>query len=118
MKISKNNAEHYIWGDQCDGWHLVKNNELSVIHERMPANTAEINHYHHHARQFFFVLTGTATIEIEGESISLQAKEGIEVPPLKSHQMRNDSNQDVEFLVISQPNSKGDRAFIEDNIRM
>jgi hypothetical protein len=39
MKISKQNAEHYIWGDNCDGWHLVNNKDLSVIHERMPVNT-------------------------------------------------------------------------------
>ncbi|MFJ8462295.1 cupin domain-containing protein, partial [Lysinibacillus xylanilyticus] len=28
MKISKQCTEHYIWGDQCDGCHLVKNNDL------------------------------------------------------------------------------------------
>ncbi|MDY1001048.1 cupin domain-containing protein, partial [Pantoea agglomerans] len=21
--ISKENAEHYFWGDNCDGWYLV-----------------------------------------------------------------------------------------------
>lgn len=36
MKISKANAEHYLWGGDCDGWHLVKSQGLSVIHERMP----------------------------------------------------------------------------------
>lgn len=109
MKISKEHAEHYHWGNACDGWHLVKNNELSVIHERMPANTAEVCHYHLQAQQFFFVLSGTATMEIDGKRIILQANEGIEVPALQSHQMRNDSHEDVEFLVISQPNSRGDR---------
>ncbi|MGE7841167.1 cupin domain-containing protein [Lysinibacillus sp. NPDC093712] len=109
MKISKEHAEHYHWGNQCNGWHLVKNNKLSVIHERMPANTEEVCHYHHEAQQFFFVLSGKATMEIDGKQIILQANEGIEVPPLHSHQMRNDSQEDVEFLVISQPNSRGDR---------
>ncbi|MBM7653555.1 hypothetical protein JOC76_003015 [Neobacillus cucumis] len=23
MKVSKNNAEHYIWGNNCDRWYLV-----------------------------------------------------------------------------------------------
>lgn len=50
MKINKALAQHYQWGAQCDGWHLVQNRELSVIHERMPAQTAEVNHYHHHAQ--------------------------------------------------------------------
>ena len=22
--VSIDNAEHYIWGDQCDGWHLAR----------------------------------------------------------------------------------------------
>jgi mannose-6-phosphate isomerase-like protein (cupin superfamily) len=107
MIRSKYNAEHYVWGNHCDGWHLVKNKELSIIHERMPTNTAEINHYHNQARQFFFVLKGIATIQIDGEMIVLNPQEGIEIPPLMKHQMRNDSNQDTEFLVISQPTSRG-----------
>jgi mannose-6-phosphate isomerase-like protein (cupin superfamily) len=113
LKVSKHNAEHYIWGDHCDGWNLVKNKDLSVIHERMPANTSEVRHYHNHARQFFFVLSGTAILEIGGERITLFPKEGIEVPPLIPHQMLNESNEDVEFLVISQPNSRGDRVLTD-----
>jgi hypothetical protein len=25
------NAEHYEWGDKCDGWHFVKTDSLSII---------------------------------------------------------------------------------------
>ncbi|MDQ0227667.1 cupin domain-containing protein [Metabacillus niabensis] len=113
MKISKQNAEHYTWGGICDGWHLVKNKELSVIHERMPVNTSEVRHFHNQARQFFFVLSGTATLEVNGERIILNPQEGVEIAPLTPHQMINDSNEDVEFLVISQPTSKGDRVLTE-----
>jgi mannose-6-phosphate isomerase-like protein (cupin superfamily) len=115
MKISKSNAEHYIWGTNCDGWHLVKQKELSVIHERMPAGTSEVRHFHSLSRQFFFVLSGTATLEVNGEIIMIQESEGVEVPPNVPHQMMNQSNQDIEFLVISQPNSKGDRVLVESN---
>ncbi|WP_017150237.1 cupin domain-containing protein [Bacillus bingmayongensis] len=66
MKISKQSAEHYR-GDKCDGWRLVNQNDLSVIHERMPPNTSEVRHYHTKSRQFFFVLIGTATLEIDGQ---------------------------------------------------
>lgn len=109
LKISKHNAEHYRWGRKCDGWHLVKNSALSVIHERMPANTSEVRHYHQYAQQFFFVLSGNATLEVNGERIILSPLEGFEVPPYIPHQMFNESNNEVEFLVISQPTSKGDR---------
>ncbi|HWO96429.1 MAG TPA: cupin domain-containing protein [Bacillus sp. (in: firmicutes)] len=109
MKISKENALHYIWGETCDGWHLVKDEALSIIHERMPADTCEVRHYHEKSRQFFFMLTGCAMLEVNGEEVMLYPNEGVEVPPLVPHQMFNRSNEDIEFLVISQPNSKGDR---------
>jgi mannose-6-phosphate isomerase-like protein (cupin superfamily) len=113
MKISKHSAEHYLWGDNCDGWHLVKDKDLSIIHERMTANTLEVRHYHQHARQFFFVLSGIATIEIDGKEIILNQQEGVEVLPLVPHQIFNKSNHEVEFLVISQPTSKGDRVLAD-----
>jgi mannose-6-phosphate isomerase-like protein (cupin superfamily) len=112
MKINKRNAEHYTWGDQCDGWHLVNQQDLSVIHERMPPNTSEVRHYHTKSRQFFFVLTGTATLEINGVSEHITPLKGVEVPPHVAHQMMNRSDEDVEFLVISQPTSKEDRVKI------
>ena len=107
--IGKKTAEHYIWGENCDGWHLVKSAELSVIHERMPPGTFEARHYHAESRQFFFVLEGAATLEIGGERCNLQKHEGAEVPPGVPHQMFNESEEAVEFLVISQPTSRGDR---------
>ncbi|EGT4372853.1 cupin domain-containing protein [Cronobacter malonaticus] len=109
MKISKANAEHYLWGGDCDGWHLVKNQNLSVIHERMPVGRAEQRHYHEQARQCFFVLSGELTMALNGERVTLTAGEAIEIPPQAPHQARNDGQEAVEFLVISQPTTRGDR---------
>jgi mannose-6-phosphate isomerase-like protein (cupin superfamily) len=112
-KISKGSAEHYVWGERCDGWHLVKGSDLSVIHERMPAGTAEVRHYHERSRQFFFVLSGTAVLEVDGVSWELHPHEGMEVPPGVPHQMKNESGAETEFLVISQPTSRGDRVLAD-----
>jgi len=111
--ISKANAEHYIWGQTCDGWHLIKSPALSVIHERMPPGTREVRHYHQQSRQFFFVLEGTATLEVDGERHTLHAQEGLEIPPQCPHQMLNESEDNLEFLVVSQPPSHGDRILSE-----
>jgi hypothetical protein len=51
--VSGENAEHYVWGDGCDGWHLVRGDSLSVIEERMPAGAREQRHFHERVRQFF-----------------------------------------------------------------
>ncbi|WP_241569389.1 cupin domain-containing protein [Rosenbergiella collisarenosi] len=104
--IDKTTAEHYQWGDNCDGWYLVKQQDLLIIHEKMPPNTAEQRHFHQHARQFFFVLSGELTMERQGE---VPAQKGIEIPPQMVHQARNESQAAVEFLVISQPSTRGDR---------
>lgn len=113
MKVSKQNAEHYVWGRKCDGWHLVKNKDVSIIHELMPPHTKEVRHYHMRAQQFFFVLKGTAALEVDGIIYDVKAHEGIEVLPSILHQMMNCSGEDIEFLVISQPFAQGDRIAVE-----
>ncbi len=107
--ISRDNAAHYVWGTGCDGWHLVRSRNLSVIQERMPPGTSEIRHRHERARQFFYVLSGVLTIECDDRSHRLEAGNGLEVRPGTWHQARNESGSEVDFLVISQPPSHGDR---------
>src|SRR5919205_319510 len=106
---STKTAEHYLWGGCCDGWHLLRSAELSVIQERMPPGAAEARHLHERARQFFYVLAGRLTMELEGERHPLRAGEGLEVPPGWAHQALNDSDADVHFLVLSHPPSHDDR---------
>jgi mannose-6-phosphate isomerase-like protein (cupin superfamily) len=71
--VSRENAEHYSWGNLYDGWHLLKSSGLSIIQELVPAGGSEDKHYHLHSHQFFFVLNGEATMEINDTRIlSLQ----------------------------------------------
>lgn len=107
--ISRENAEHYRWGVDCDAWHLVKDKNIAVIEEFMPPGAAEIRHHHVHAQQFFYILTGEVMMEIEGETSVVPAGSGIRVLPGKRHQVRNPTSEPVRFLVISQPPSRGDR---------
>ncbi|MEP7356576.1 MAG: cupin domain-containing protein, partial [Anaerolineales bacterium] len=70
-------------------------------------------HYHSRARQFFFVLACEAVLELDGERHILIPHSGLEVPPGAPHQLRNESQQDLSFLVISQPMAQGDRTAAE-----
>lgn len=107
--ISQENAEHYVWGDNCDGWYLVNRQDMLIIHEKMPPGTCETRHFHSVSRQFFFVLQGALTMELEGEKHDIKAQQGLEIAPGAKHQARNDSESPVEFLVISHPTPRGDR---------
>lgn len=107
--VSQHNAEHYIWGGNCDGWHLLKSPGLSVIRERVPPGRCEVRHYHERAQQFFYVLAGEATLEVDGQLLTLRPHEGYAVPPQAPHQLSNEAAGDLEFLLVSAPASHGDR---------
>ncbi len=109
MTISTENAEHYIWGEVCDGWQLLKREDMSVIQERVPAGGAEVMHHHNVARQFFYILEGEGTMVFEDHEVVLQKGQGLEIPPQVKHQFKNQSAADVHFLVISVPTTRGDR---------
>ena len=112
VQVSTQTAEHYTWGEQCDGWHLVRSSSLSVIQERMPPGTREQRHRHAHARQFFFVLRGQLVLEVEGTRHALPEGAGLEIAPGLAHTAMNESAMDVAFLVISQPPSHSDREVV------
>jgi mannose-6-phosphate isomerase-like protein (cupin superfamily) len=109
VSVSRENAEHYRWGVDCDGWHLVKDKQLSVIEEVMPPGTAEVRHHHEHSQQFFYILTGEVLMEINGENTLIPAGSGVRILPGTRHQIRNPSSSPVRFLVVSHPPSHGDR---------
>jgi mannose-6-phosphate isomerase-like protein (cupin superfamily) len=111
--VSTDSAEHYLWGKNSDGWHLLKRDDVSVIQERVSAGTAEVMHYHKISRQFFYILEGQGQMVLEKGQISLHKGEGLEIAPLVKHRFENNSNADVIFLVISVPKSHGDRINVE-----
>ncbi len=113
--ISTDTAEHYTWGANCDGWFLLKSESHHVIQERMPPGTAEQMHWHRNSRQLFYVLKGELTMRRESVSTIIPAGHCVIIDPLSAHQARNDSKEDVEFLVISVPPSHGDR-FTHDDV--
>jgi mannose-6-phosphate isomerase-like protein (cupin superfamily) len=123
----ENPLTHYVWGDNCDGWNLVDKAELSVKMERMPPHTAEQEHFHRRARQFFFILKGSATfVVVEGlgtvegvetverveTRIAVMAQQGLEIPAGLRHRIMNESEEDLEFILCSQPSTAGDRVNI------
>jgi len=109
--------------------------ELSVKMERMPPHTAEQMHFHQQARQFFFILKGTATFYFAGEPpenlsaseegsatergtateegpVTVKAQEGLEIRPGLRHRISNEGEEDLEFILSSQPSTAADRIIV------
>ena len=37
--VSIANAEHYLWGDNSDGWHLLKRDDLLIFEKSKSINS-------------------------------------------------------------------------------
>jgi mannose-6-phosphate isomerase-like protein (cupin superfamily) len=109
MIRNRQTAEHYRWGQVCDGWRLVDRPDLSVIQERIPPGGGEVRHLHERARQVFLVLHGHLQIELDGHLVDLAPGDALEVAPRQIHLVRNASTADVSFVVISTPSTRADR---------
>ena len=110
--FSKENClSHYKWGDgnNCDGWNFVDTDAMSVKQELMPPNAVEQMHYHEHATQFFFILSGTAIFVIDDKVTILGPQQGIEIRPGQKHRVSNHAHANLEFILYSHPSTKNDR---------
>lgn len=101
--------QHYQWGDGCDGWNFVNESSMTVKQERMPAGASENLHYHQYAQQFFFMLEGEASFEIEDRTVILKTKEGIHIQAGQKHRIINHTAYPIEFILSSQPSTENDR---------
>ncbi|HEY9342737.1 MAG TPA: cupin domain-containing protein [Hanamia sp.] len=110
--IDKQTAGHYLWGDHCDSWVLADTDGLSVKQESMPCGTREKLHFHTHAQQFFFILKGTATFYTGNETLTVAEQKGLLIQPKAKHYIANETNERLDFLVISQPTTNNDRTII------
>jgi mannose-6-phosphate isomerase-like protein (cupin superfamily) len=100
---------HYVWGGNCESWILVDSKSLSVKQELMPPQTGEVLHCHEKAQQFFFILKGIAIFEVEEQGFTLRAGQGLHIEAGKKHRIMNNTGEDLEFLLISQPSTSNDR---------
>ena len=101
--------KYYKWGNDCEGWNFVDEETLTVKQERMPGGTSETIHYHEKAQQFFFILTGKARIETEDSIIEIKTGEGIHIDAGIKHRIINNTGEDLEFILCSQPSTSNDR---------
>lgn len=114
MITTIDNSEHYHWGDNCVAWHLLKSERLSVIQEKMPPGTAEQLHCHRFSQQVFYILSGKANFMFNETTLVVEQNQSLHIPPGTLHNISNNGKADLDFLVISEPPSHGDRIDIVD----
>ena len=111
--IDSKQVKNVKWGQGCDSWALLRCPTLSVVQKQVPPGCSEVAHYHARAHQFFFVLSGKLALEVDGITHEVGPQQGLSVPPGVTHLLRNRGEQSVLYLLISSPNSQGDRVLVE-----
>jgi mannose-6-phosphate isomerase-like protein (cupin superfamily) len=107
--IEKQKAPHYTWGNNCDSWVLTESPGLSVKQENMPPGSCEVLHFHKHVQQFFYILNGIATFYVDDQKMTLSVQQGITILPGAKHYIANESDDLLEFIIVSQPAVNADR---------
>ncbi len=108
--VSKNHSlKHEKWGNNCDAWCLLKQENMVIKQERMPEGAEEILHFHKVADQFFYILKGKAMFEVDGVLLIVHEGEGLQIPARKQHRIMNRDKGFLDFLVCSQPSTQNDR---------
>jgi quercetin dioxygenase-like cupin family protein len=111
--LRADSANHYLWGEQCDGWRLVERERLSLREERIRPGCAEIAHFHRIAHQIFYVLSGELTIRTLERTLLARPGEAVEIPPGIVHLVENCGEDDLRILLFSSPDTAGDRHDVE-----
>jgi mannose-6-phosphate isomerase-like protein (cupin superfamily) len=108
--IAKHNTLFSTWGEGSGSWTLLARPQLHIMQDRMPPSTSEQRHRHADTVQCYYILDGTAAVEVAGTDVVIVLSEGIELPVGAPHQIRNDGSEPVEFLVVSSQPPRHDRA--------
>jgi mannose-6-phosphate isomerase-like protein (cupin superfamily) len=88
---------------------LLARRQLHIMQERMPPGTSEQRHRHAGTVQCYYILHGTAAVEVAGTDVVV-GPGGDRAAAGAQHQIRNDGSEPVEFLVISSQLPRHDRA--------
>jgi mannose-6-phosphate isomerase-like protein (cupin superfamily) len=114
--VSKSTKKAYQWGDGGVGWRLVETEGLLVIEETLAPGCGEKHHYHMHAAQCFYMLSGRAMMQFtDGQNVEIDTGMALHIPPETHHAIVNQTGEEIRFLVISAPSSRGDRHEVEQN---
>jgi mannose-6-phosphate isomerase-like protein (cupin superfamily) len=112
MLKNRFNTDKVEWSPGCLSWQFVDDKKVSIKMEEIQTKSRSNAHFHTKSRQFFFVLKGKASVDLEGALYDLKRHEGIEIPMGQKHQVMNSGEEELLFLLISFPPIQ------EDDIRV
>ena len=107
--FSRNTQTAYGWGEGGVGWPLVDTDEILGFGKTLAPASSEKRHHHKKAAQCFYILEGSAVMNIDGHNRILAQGMALQIQQRACHAIANDSSNKIRFLVISSPSTQSDR---------
>lgn len=75
----------------------------SLAHITLPPGSASLKHYHPIAEESYYILSGTARVEVEGVAQTLAAGGMLAIPAQQVHQIFNAGSDPLSFIAVCTP---------------
>lgn len=75
----------------------------SLARVTLPAGHSSAPHYHKGSEESYWILSGTAIMNIDGKSIELMPGEAVLIEPMEVHQISNQNDDELVFLAVCVP---------------
>ncbi len=85
--------------------------QQSLAEATLPPGTATQRHYHMDSEEFYYILEGTGTMDVEGETSTVQPGDGILIPAGAWHQITAADTELRLLCCCSPPYSHEDTFF-------
>ena len=75
----------------------------SLAEARLPAGASTTRHYHPRTEEIYYILAGTARMEIGADAHTVGPGDAIAIPPGAVHQIHNNGAVELKFLCCCAP---------------
>ncbi len=91
---------------------MISGQVMMVNWAKLPQGSAFQRHFHEDMQEVFVMLSGPVTMTVDGEPQELAAGDAIIISPREIHEMQNDSEQDVEYVVFGISTQQGGQTVV------
>lgn len=81
----------------------VRTEKHSVAHVVIPSGKSAFRHVHPNSEESYFIIAGTAWMEIDDEERTLSPGDTVLIPARSVHKISNRNEEDLVFVVVCVP---------------
>ncbi len=83
----------------------------SIAEITIPPGGTAMPHYHKNTEETYMILSGLATLQIQGEQLVIAAGETVLIEPGETHQIKNNGEENLVFIAVCVPAWQPDDSF-------